>query len=176
MRETGSGVLVETNQASVWRGHTRALAGVSLRVQRGEFVGIIGPNGAGKTTLLRALNGLTALSSGGIQVLGSAPGGLWGYRLRRRIAYVAQVERVDARLPMTVFETVLVGAYGRKGLLRRVGPRERGQAREALVRVGVEHLRDRPVGVLSGGEYQRVAIARALVQKPELFLFDEPTA
>ena len=80
------------------------------------------------------------------------------------------------RLPIMVRETVMVGAYGRLGWLRRPTDADKDSVDEALELVGAGHLADRPVGHLSGGEYQRVAIARALVQQPAMFLFDEPTA
>ena len=152
------------------------LRDVSLAVPRGAFVGILGPNGAGKTTLLHLLNGLTHPTTGSVSVLGRHPAGREGHRLRAEIGYVAQVDPVDRRLPISVRETVLVARYGRLGWLRRPGPEDRSRASEALEAVGMTHLSDRPLGHLSGGEYQRVAIARALCQDPRIFLFDEPTA
>jgi ABC-type Mn2+/Zn2+ transport system ATPase subunit len=138
-----------------------ALQSVSLEVRKGEFIGIIGPNGAGKTTLLTVINGLGKLVHGQAWVLGSRLNGRNSINLRKRIGYVAQVEHIDPRLPISVRETVMVGCYGRLGLLEMVG---------------IAHLAQRPIGHLSGGEYQRAAIARALVQQPEIFLLDEPTA
>lgn len=153
-----------------------ALEGVSLTVRRGEFIGVIGPNGAGKTTLLSVINGLGRLAHGDVRVLGKKPHRRDGYRLRRRVGYVAQVEPVDPRLPISVRETVMVGLYGRLGWLRRPCRADWARADAALEQVGMTHLAARPIGHLSGGEYQRVAIARALTQDPEIFLFDEPTA
>jgi ABC-type Mn2+/Zn2+ transport system ATPase subunit len=153
-----------------------ALRGVSLEVRKGEFIGIIGPNGAGKTTLLTVINGLGKLVHGKAWVLGSRLNGRNSINLRKRIGYVAQVERIDPRLPINVRETVMVGCYGRLGLFRRPTRAQWERVDEVLEMVGIAHLSQRPIGHLSGGEYQRAAIARALVQQPEIFLLDEPTA
>jgi ABC-type Mn2+/Zn2+ transport system ATPase subunit len=153
-----------------------ALQGVSLEVGKGEFIGIIGPNGAGKTTLLTVINGLGKLVHGQAWVLGSRLNGRNSINLRKRIGYVAQVERIDPKLPINVRETVMVGCYGRLGLFRRPTLAQRETVDEVLEMVGIAHLSQRPIGHLSGGEYQRAAIARALVQQPEIFLLDEPTA
>ncbi len=153
-----------------------ALQGVSVEVRKGEFVGIIGPNGAGKTTLLTIVNGLGKLVHGQAWVLGSRLNGKNSNSLRKRIGYVAQVERIDPKLPINVRETVMVGCYGRLGLFRRPTRAQLETVDEVLEMVGIAHLSQRPIGHLSGGEYQRAAIARALVQQPEIFLLDEPTA
>jgi ABC-type Mn2+/Zn2+ transport system ATPase subunit len=153
-----------------------ALQGVSLEVRKGEFIGIIGPNGAGKTTLLTVINGLGKLVHGQAWVLGSRLNGRNSINLRKRIGYVAQVERIDPRLPINVRETVMVGCYGRLGLFRRPTRTQWETVDKVLEMVGIAHLSQRPIGHLSGGEYQRAAIARALVQQPEIFLLDEPTA
>lgn len=153
-----------------------ALQGVSLEVRKGEFIGIIGPNGAGKTTLLTVINGLGKLVHGQAWVLGSRLNGRNSINLRKRIGYVAQVERIDPRLPINVRETVMVGCYGRLGLFHRPTRAQWETVDEVLEMVGIAHLAQRPIGHLSGGEYQRAAIARALVQQPEIFLLDEPTA
>jgi len=153
-----------------------ALQGVSLEVNKGEFIGIIGPNGAGKTTLLTVINGLGKLVHGKACVLGSRLNGRNRSSLRKRIGYVAQVERIDPRLPINVRETVMVGCYGRLGLFNRPTQAQWKTVDEVLEIVGIAHLAQRPIGHLSGGEYQRAAIARALVQQPEIFLLDEPTA
>jgi len=153
-----------------------ALQGVSLEVRKGDFLGIIGPNGAGKTTLLTVINGLGRLVHGEARVLGSRVNGTNRTALRRRIGYVAQVQKIDPRLPINVRETVMVGCYGRLGLLRRPTRAQWEKVDNVLEMVGIAHLARRPIGHLSGGEYQKAAIARALVQQPEIFLLDEPTA
>jgi ABC-type Mn2+/Zn2+ transport system ATPase subunit len=153
-----------------------ALRGVSLRVKPGEFVGIVGPNGAGKTTLLTIVNGLGKLIHGSVCVLGHqiTPGN--GRSLRKRVGYVAQVQSIDPRMPMSVREVVMIGRYGRLGLLRRPGNHDWKVVDRMLELVGMAHLAQRPIGHLSGGEQQRIAVARCLAQEPELFLLDEPTA
>jgi len=169
-------IVIDIQNAVVAYREDVALQDVSLTVRRGEFIGIIGPNGAGKTTLLTVVNGLGRLVHGQARMLGMAPHRRDGYRLRRRIGYVAQAPDIDPRLPITVRETVMSGRSGRLGWFRT--PRRDDWARvdAASEKVGISHLRRRPIGQLSGGEYQRVAIARALAQEPEIFLFDEPTA
>ncbi|HEY86785.1 MAG TPA: metal ABC transporter ATP-binding protein [Dehalococcoidia bacterium] len=153
-----------------------ALRGLSLKVRSEEFVGIIGPNGAGKTTLLTIVNGLGKLLHGRVSVLGHyiTPGN--GHSLRKQVGYVAQVQNIDPRMPISVREVVMIGRYGLLGLLRRPSRHDWEIVDEVLALVGMSHLTWRPIGHLSGGEQQRVAIARCLAQEPELFLLDEPTA
>ena len=171
-----AGPVIRIDEAVVAYREDTALEGVSLAVARGEFVGIIGPNGAGKTTLLTLVNGLGRLVHGRVRVLGLDPYNGDGRRVRRRAGYVAQVERIDPRLPISVRDTVMTGLYGKLGWFRRPGRPQRRLVEDVLERVGIAHLARRPIGQLSGGEYQRAAIARALVQEPDVFLFDEPTA
>ncbi len=168
--------IIEIKDAWVSYREDVALRGVSLEVSRGDFVGIIGPNGAGKTTLLTLVNGLGRILSGEVRVLGNRVTRHGNHRLRCRVGYVPQVERIDPRMPVSVRDVVLMGRYGQMGLLRRPGTRDQQVVAEALKLVGMSHLARRPIGHLSGGEQQRVAIARALAQQPEIFLLDEPTA
>jgi len=153
-----------------------ALRGVSLRVRSGEFVGIIGPNGAGKTTILTIINGLGKLRHGRVRVLGHSVTSGNGHSLRKRVGYVAQVQNIDTRMPMSVRDVVMIGRYGILGLLKRPNRRDWEIVDEVLELVGMNHLSLRPIGHLSGGEQQRVAIARCLAQEPQIFLLDEPTA
>lgn len=153
-----------------------ALRGMSLQVYSGEFVGVIGPNGAGKTTLLTIVNGLGKLMSGRVQVLGKQVVNGGRHELRKQVGYVAQVENIDPRMPMSVREVVMIGRYGLKGFLHRLDKHDWAIVDEALEMVEMTHLAKRPIGHLSGGEQQRTAIARCLAQEPKIFLLDEPTA
>ena len=153
-----------------------ALRGVSFRVKSGEFVGIIGPNGAGKTTILTIINGLGKLLHGRVRVLGHSITQGNGYSLRKRVGYVAQVQNIDPRMPMSVRDVVMIGRYGLLGLIKRPNRHDWKVVHEMLELVGMTHLSQRPIGHLSGGEQQRVAIARCLAQEPEILLLDEPTA
>jgi zinc transport system ATP-binding protein len=147
------------------------LEGVSLSIEQDDFLGIIGPNGGGKTTLLKVILGLIRPSHGTVSVLGKPP-----QRSRDRVGYVAQNNLFDRDFPISVWDVVLMGCYGRAGLLRRYSNEDRGMARSVLETVGMLDYKDRQIGKLSGGEQQRVFIARALVAEPRLLLLDEPTA
>jgi len=153
-----------------------ALRGVSLDVERGEFVGVVGPNGAGKTTLLTVVNGMGQLCKGDVWVLGRHLNSSNKAGLRKRIGYIAQTCNIDPRTPMTVREVAAIGRYGRLGLLHWPKRADWEVVDRMLDLVGMTHLADRPIGHLSGGEQQRVAIARCLAQEPEILLLDEPTA
>ncbi len=168
--------IIELHDAVVaYRAHV-ALRGVSLTVAPGEFVGIIGPNGAGKTTLLTVINGMAKLTRGRLSVFGAELTPANARPVRKRIGYLAQTEAIDARTPVSVRESVMLGRYGKLGLLHRPGKRDNRVVDEVLAMVGIAHLARRPIGQLSGGEQQRAAIARCLAQEPEIFLLDEPTA
>jgi ABC-type cobalamin/Fe3+-siderophores transport system ATPase subunit len=153
-----------------------ALRDVSLDIWRGDFCGIIGPNGAGKTTLLTVINGLGHIHTGTVRVMDEAATHANFGRLRRRIGYVAQQERVDPRVPISCLEAVLVGRCGRVGLFRRLTASDQERARTMMELTRTSHLAERPVGQLSGGEARKIALARALVQEPEILLLDEPTS
>lgn len=168
--------VIQIENAVVGYQDSVALRGVSLSVNQGEFVAIIGPNGAGKTTLLTIINGLVYLQQGSTRILGQQLNGRTRHELRKKVGYVAQVQTIDRRMPISVREAVIIGRYGVIGLFTRPTKQDWLLVDEALRMVGMSHLANRPVGHLSGGEQQRVSIARCLAQEPEIFLLDEPTA
>lgn len=150
-----------------------ALEDITLTIPPGRYVGIIGPNGAGKSTLLKVILGLIVPSRGEVRVFGEPPA-----RLRKSgqlLGYLPQKPLSEPRFPVTVLDVVLMGRFGRIGLGRRPGPRDREVALAQLERLKIAHLADRPIGALSGGEQQRVFIARALAVEPRLLVMDEPT-
>jgi zinc transport system ATP-binding protein len=164
---------VELVDVTVLRNDLVVLDSVSLTVQKGEFTAVIGPNGAGKTTLLKVILGLIRPDSGTVSVFGACPQELGADRAK--MGYVPQIMAIDLNFPITVFETALMGAYGRVGVGRRPKAKDRESAFAALEKVGIVDLKDRPIARLSGGQRQRTFIARALAGEPELLLLDEPT-
>ncbi len=147
------------------------LWGIDLTVPQGKLVGIVGPNGAGKSTLIKSCMGLLPLASGWVKVFGKplseAP---------TRVGYVPQRESVDWDFPVSVMDVVLMGRYGRLGLLRRPGMADREVARACLEKVKMLPYANRQIANLSGGQQQRVFLARALAQEADLYFMDEPFA
>jgi zinc transport system ATP-binding protein len=148
-----------------------ALEGVSLTVAEHDFLGIIGPNGGGKSTLLKVILGLMKPDYGSVSVLGRPP-----EQSRDKIGYVSQHYSFDRDFPVNVWDVVMMGRYGRAGLLQRYSSDDGAAVTEALSRVAMLAYRDKQIGKLSGGQQQRVFIARALVAEPKLLLLDEPMA
>lgn len=136
---------------------------VSLRVRKGEFIGIMGPNGGGKTTLLKLLMGFLRPTSGKIQVQG-------------KVGYVPQVQRTDRDFPITVRELVLLGALAETTFWGSYPKRVKERADELLERFNLITHQHKLFGALSGGLAQRALLARALLSNPDLLLLDEPTA
>lgn len=140
-----------------------------LKVPSGKLVAILGPNGAGKTSFIKSILGLIKPVSGQVRFLGTSL-----FVNRKKISYIPQVESIDWRFPITVFDLVLMGSYGRLPLFRRPSKKEHEEAREILIKVGMEAYAERQINELSGGQKQRIFIARALMQKAELYFMDEP--
>ena len=151
------------------------LRGVSLQIQSGEFVSIVGENGAGKTTLLKVVSGILKPFKGHVIVLGH---NLSQFRklslLRKEIGVVPQ-RSISHRFPIRVEEAVLMGRYGKIGLMRMPKRVDWEKTHEALQLTGMTQFAKKLVYELSGGEQQKVALARALAQEPSLLLLDEPT-
>ena len=150
-----------------------ALRGVSLEIQKGEFVAIIGPSGSGKSTLLHMLGGLDRPDTGDVRLEGNSISNLdensQTLLRRRRIGFVFQKVHL---LPMLkAIENVMV-PMRLDGVDLNIA---RPKAVEALNSVGMGNKQSNRPGELSGGEAQRVAIARALVMSPAILLADEPT-
>ncbi len=152
--------------------HTPAVAGVSLEVAEGEFLGIIGPNGGGKSTLLKAILGLVPIASGEVYIYEQAIP-----KNRSLIGYVPQSTAVDRGFPISVAEAVITARL-KRGLhpLFKYSKKDKNYALECLEKVGIENLAQRQISELSGGEFQRLLLARALCLQPKILLLDEPTA
>ena len=146
-----------------------ALWDVSFSLPKGTLTGILGPNGAGKSTLLKAMLHLVEPLSGTVDFFGEPL-----KSVRSKIAYVPQRGSVDWDFPITAFEVVLMGRYGRLNWLGRLRKADREAAMRALEFVSMSAYADAQIGELSGGQQQRLFLARALVQNPDLFLLDEP--
>lgn len=162
-------MVLDVSGVSVDLGGRPALTDVTLRVAAGELVGLIGPNGAGKTTLLRAVLGLLPVRSGVVRLGGKVP-----EQARGAVGYVPQRHEFAWDFPISVHQAVMACRVRRIGWLRAPGRPDRACVDEALDRVGMTALRQRPIGELSGGQRQRVLVARALALRPELLLLDEP--
>jgi branched-chain amino acid transport system ATP-binding protein len=152
-------------------GGITALEDVSFDVEQGTTAGLIGPNGAGKTTTFNVITRLYELDAGdvlldGRSLLRTPPSRVIRHGITRTF------QNVELFGTMTVLENVLVGAHAGSRFERERSVRAR--AREALGRVDIASLADRPASGLPFGTQKRVELARALVCRPRLLLLDEP--
>jgi putative ABC transport system ATP-binding protein len=151
----------------------RALSGVSVSIERGEFVAILGTSGSGKSTLLNLFGGLDRPTSGEILFDGSSIGPLSSREMSRyRLNRVGMIFQSFNLIPtMTAQQNVsLALAFAGRNRTER-----RADSAALLLRVGLEARAQHRPSELSGGEQQRVAIARALANGPDVLLADEPT-
>ena len=163
--------LVQVDGLHTYYGKSHILHGVSLRVGRGEVVGLIGRNGVGKSTTLKTIMGLVNARQGEIKLEGSLITHEAPHRLARRgIGYVPEDRRIFRLL--TVMENLRTG-FDRKGVTEE---RKKALLDKVFAYFPVlAERRDQAGGTLSGGEQQMLAIARALMLEPKILLLDEPS-
>lgn len=167
--------ILETKKLKKYYGtggnQVKALNGVSLSVEEGEFVAIVGTSGSGKSTLLHMLGGLDYATEGTVKVAGKEIFKLNETELtifrRRKIGFVFQNYNLVPIL--SVYENIVlpVELDGRKV--------DKAYVKEIVKMLGIEDKLNSLPGQLSGGQLQRAAIARALISKPAIILADEPT-
>ena len=151
---------------------TKALKGINLRIDDGEFVFLVGPSGSGKSTIIKLITGEIGLTEGKLMVNGYSLNNISPRQvplMRRTLGIIFQDFRlIDKK---TVYENLSFA-------MRAIGASPRDVKRRipyVLQLVGLDHKGDRLPTELSGGEQQRVAIARALVNNPQVIVADEPT-
>jgi len=150
----------------------KVLHGANLTVAPGQVVSLLGANGAGKSTLLRIALGLLPPQTGEVRLGGRLLHAYPRRELARHLAYVPQVHAMP--FPYSVRQVVLMGRLPATGLFGAPGRQDHDIAEQAMDRLGISRLADRPYTEVSGGERQMALIARALAQGSRLLVLDEP--
>jgi manganese/zinc/iron transport system ATP- binding protein len=163
--------VIDIHQLTVNYEKTSALWDINVSIPKGSLVGVIGPNGAGKSTLLKALLGIVKPLSGSVRFFGKPFS-----KINGKIAYVPQKGSIDWDFPITVFDVVLMGRFGKLRGLKWYTKAYKQAARKILDLLEMGDLANRQISALSGGQQQRLFIARALLQEAEILLLDEPFA
>jgi ABC-type Mn2+/Zn2+ transport system ATPase subunit len=158
---------ITINDLTVCYGVTDAVRNVTCTLKYGEITAIIGPNGSGKSTVLAAISGLISPTHGSITMHDPAT-------KSAHVAHVLQSTIANEALPLTVYETVRMGAFARHGLFGRITKTDKQHIEQTLERLDLAALRNRPLHALSGGQRQRVYLAQALAEQASILLLDEP--
>ena len=145
---------------------------MNFSLATGDLCALVGVNGAGKSTLFKAL--MDTIAWEGSLAWGQQP--LSQARKQGKIAYVPQTEAIDATFPLFVKDVVMQGRYVHQGWMRIPSAQDKELVAQALERVNLADLADRPLAQLSGGQRKRVFVARGIAQAAELMFLDEPFA
>ncbi|NUN64551.1 metal ABC transporter ATP-binding protein [Pseudanabaena biceps] len=163
--------MLEVQNLSVQYREVSALEDISFQIHSGSIVGLIGANGAGKSTLLKAMLKLITVQTGQVFYRGKPL-----KQQRQKVAYLPQRSQIDWDYPVTVWNVVMMSRIHHTNWWGKHSRRSQEIVQEALERVELYELRDRPIKHLSGGQQQRVFLARALAQQADVLLLDEPMA
>lgn len=164
--------MLKVNDATVRysNGHT-AIYDVNFQLQGGTICALLGVNGSGKSTLFKTIMGLISTTEGRVELC-NLP--ISRALKRNLVSYVSQSEEVDWQFPVSVYDVVMMGRYGKMNFLRIASRRDKELVQQAMERLGIAHLAKRQIGELSGGQKKRVFLARALAQQSPIILLDEP--
>ena len=157
--------IVDVAEATFAYGRNIILESVEMQIHDSEFWCFIGPNGEGKTTLIKALLGALRPKRGLIRLRPD-------FARRTRIGFVPQNCDLNPTVPTTIQSFVIQGTAG----LPVVETKLKQRVQKSLEVMGIQHIRDRSIWKVSGGQRQRAMVARALVRDPLLMIVDEPTA
>jgi len=186
-RHNSEEILLELKDVHMYFGRVGALIGINLQVRKGEIHSIIGPNGAGKTVMMNCINGLYRPQQGNIYFKGRNINKLKPYQ-RAKLGIARTFQKVEVFGGMTVLDNIRLGRHIHmqsgvfsgaffKGKTSREEVRHRAFIEEEIIDLlEVEHIRDKPVGMLPYGLQKRVELGRALALEPELLILDEPLA
>ncbi|MDH6311435.1 zinc transport system ATP-binding protein [Parabacteroides sp. PFB2-10] len=163
--------LIELRHITAGYGEKVVLRDVSLDVWENDFLGIIGPNGGGKTTLLKVILGLLTPTAGEKRFFDREK-----ETASLKIGYLPQINKIDKKFPISVWEVISSGLSSEKPLFRRFSQTQEKRIQEVIKQMGLEELETRPIGELSGGQLQRVLLGRAMVSRPQLLILDEPNS
>ena len=154
-----------------YKGYPQVLNDVSFDIEPGQFLAILGNNGVGKSTLLKCFNHILKPDAGEVLLDGQNLLKMSGREVAKQVAFVSQSV---PSTQMTVHDVVMLGRrpYMKWGFT----PEDHAIVHEAMDRLGLNAMRGRFLGQLSGGEKQKVMLARALAQQPKALLLDEPTS
>ena len=154
-----------------YKGYPQVLNDVSFDIEPGKFLAILGNNGVGKSTLLKCFNHILKPDAGEVLLDGQNLLKMLGREVAKQVAFVSQSV---PSTQMTVHDVVMLGRrpYMKWGFT----PEDHAIVHEAMDRLGLNAMRGRFLGQLSGGEKQKVMLARALAQQPKALLLDEPTS
>jgi branched-chain amino acid transport system ATP-binding protein len=180
-------VLLELEDIHMYFGKVSALAGVSLKIRKGEIHSVIGPNGAGKTVMMNCINGLYHPQKGNIYYKKERINRFKPYE-RARLGIARTFQKVEVFGGMTVLDNIRLGRHihfntgviGGSFYLGKTAREEIGHRRfieeEIIDLLEIEQIRNKPVGMLPYGLQKRVELGRALALEPELLILDEPLA
>ena len=184
---TNNDVLLELNNVHMFFGKVAALSGVSLQIRKGEIHSVIGPNGAGKTVMMNIINGLYKPQIGEIYFKGKKINKVPPYK-RAELGMSRTFQKVEVFGGMTVLDNIRLGRHihYKSGIFSGsfyLGKTKQEEIKhrkfieeEIIDLLEIEHIRNKPVGMLPYGLQKRVELGRALAMEPELLILDEPLA
>ncbi|WMY97548.1 MAG: ATP-binding cassette domain-containing protein [Arsenophonus sp.] len=163
--------LLVHNITVIYKNGHLAVRDVSFNLNGGLIYALVGINGSGKSTIFKTIMGLIKPVRGYVK--------LNNYSINKAIkhniiSYVPQTEDIDWDFPVLVYDVVMMGRYGKMGFLRIPTKKDKQIVSLSLKKVGLNNLKERQIGELSGGQKKRVFIARALAQEGKVLLLDEP--
>jgi ABC-type cobalamin/Fe3+-siderophores transport system ATPase subunit len=165
--------VLEINNLDYFIEEFHILKNISLKINKGEFIGLIGPNGAGKTTLLKCINGINK-ADGQINIKDMNLTKLNQKKIAREVALMHQDTNIT--FPFPSIDVVLAGRYPYLGFVKGETIEDYKTARKYMDYTGTLKFENQPITKVSGGERQRILFAKILTQETDIILLDEPTA